>query len=914
MDRAGKSTAKFGKGAEKDLKRASGGLRGLGSAAKAAGGLLAGAGVAAGLKDIATAARDAEVVQVRVEKAAKNAGISWAKYGKQIEGAIQAQSKLTGLDDEDLADSFANLARTTGDANKALKLNAVAADIARTKGMSLSSASSLLARVYNGSFTGAKRLGIEIDKNATKQEVLATIQRKFAGQAEAYGRTSAGSFDRLNVATENLKEKLGAALLPALASVATAATRFVNQMENGTGAGGRFAEVARQIGEGLKGVAVAVAPVVRDVARFVGKHPELVKVAGAVVALGLAVKTIRFAGAITGVSSLLTAMGKLGAGPGRQIGQRITDGLIERFGGRRRAIQATMTSTVTSAGSAAGTAGGAATATAAGEAAGSAASQKKLGRAGGRLGRALSKALAVSVAAGVIGVGVALATQINKEFTEALDDLFGGSGSGRDRGHDSLRPSPLNLLKDIAGVGDGPGKGRLKSAVKKAAGGSRAVPTGGGGMNLMGANRSLAGFAQIGANFGLRVSSGRRATGNRSYHNSGDAIDMSNGTRPTPEMLRYAKFLSSRYGSRLSELIYTPLGYSIKDGRKVAPLARSTHNNHVHVAFDEDGSGPASGRRFGGAQGDGPGRYEATSYGPPWNRMNGTGVTANGTDLRPAKKAYGIAVDPKRIRLGSKLYAWPNPFGHRGRFTAFDTGGAIKGDRIDFYDWRGRSAQMRWGRRPVTLSTSAPGKKMSAAATKVSASVLQTAGGSAGGPLIQQGQAGLNAGAASFEASTSGPLSGPIGAPTGASVADVVAQQRTEAANAQIALAALTPQKDDDLAALGTLEGLLSGQLSGAMASGNNSAISEIAGALKGVRDQIAGLKDSVDANTSQIAEARADAERQLKEQSMARERLGQSQYGVLANAIAEVANGVIGGRTGLGFQSVGFAGGGVRY
>lgn len=103
------------------------------------------------------------------------------------------------------------------------------------------------------------------------------------------------------------------------------------------------------------------------------------------------------------------------------------------------------------------------------------------------------------------------------------------------------------------------------------------------------------------------------------------------------------------------------------------------------------------------------GVFSSTSYGPPWNALNGTGVTATGVDLRPARKAYGVAVDPGVIPLGAKLKINPNPFGHGGEFTAFDTGGAIKGNRIDFYDWRGRSHQTAWGRRSVDVEQTGKG-------------------------------------------------------------------------------------------------------------------------------------------------------------------------------------------------------------
>jgi hypothetical protein len=43
--------------------------------------------------------------------------------------------------------------------------------------------------------------------------------------------------------------------------------------------------------------------------------------------------------------------------------------------------------------------------------------------------------------------------------------------------------------------------------------------------------------------------------------------------------------MAQTYGANLRELIYTPLGFSIKNGRKVPPYATEGHYNHVHVAY-----------------------------------------------------------------------------------------------------------------------------------------------------------------------------------------------------------------------------------------------------------------------------------------------------------------------------------------
>lgn len=101
-----------------------------------------------------------------------------------------------------------------------------------------------------------------------------------------------------------------------------------------------------------------------------------------------------------------------------------------------------------------------------------------------------------------------------------------------------------------------------------------------------------------------------------------------------------------------------------------------------------------------------PGRYGSTAYGPPWGGINGPGEAMSGGLILGggAPHWYAIAVDPTAINHGTLVYVWPNPFGWRGPFLAADTGGAILGHRVDFYDWRGRTTQSRWGRRTVEVS------------------------------------------------------------------------------------------------------------------------------------------------------------------------------------------------------------------
>lgn len=95
---------------------------------------------------------------------------------------------------------------------------------------------------------------------------------------------------------------------------------------------------------------------------------------------------------------------------------------------------------------------------------------------------------------------------------------------------------------------------------------------------------------------------------------------------------------------------------------------------------------------------------QATAYGPPWDAMEGTGVTSTGVNLRHGQQKLVVAVDPRVIPYGTKLRIPNNPFGDPNLiFTASDTGGAIKGNRLDFFVASGRKDQNRWGRKNTVV-------------------------------------------------------------------------------------------------------------------------------------------------------------------------------------------------------------------
>jgi hypothetical protein len=95
---------------------------------------------------------------------------------------------------------------------------------------------------------------------------------------------------------------------------------------------------------------------------------------------------------------------------------------------------------------------------------------------------------------------------------------------------------------------------------------------------------SVDAFNSVARGKGLSLTSGYRP-GSRGFHGINRARDYSNGYSPTPQMLSFATHMAQTYGANLRELIYTPLGFSIKNGRKVPPYATDGHYNHVHVAY-----------------------------------------------------------------------------------------------------------------------------------------------------------------------------------------------------------------------------------------------------------------------------------------------------------------------------------------
>jgi hypothetical protein len=221
--------------------------------------LIGGGGVVVGLKDVVDAAKEAQESQDRLRVTLDDAGVSYKENRKAIEGQIDSLSRLSAFQKTDLRDSYVALVRVTKDATEASQLNALAADVARGRHISLEAATQLVIKAHMGLLGPLKRSGIEItavhtaqdaltdshksfttaqkaaakqlDLNATKLKAIDSLTKTYAGNAKAYGESAAGASDRFHVSLRNLEVQVGTALLPTLSKYLGKASTWLDQLE-----------------------------------------------------------------------------------------------------------------------------------------------------------------------------------------------------------------------------------------------------------------------------------------------------------------------------------------------------------------------------------------------------------------------------------------------------------------------------------------------------------------------------------------------------------------------------------------------------------------------------------------------------------------------------------------------------------
>lgn len=194
------------------------GLTTLSSGRGFAGGLVAAAAIT-GLKRVVDAASNAQQVLGQTRVALEDSGLSWDRYGKQVEAAAASLTKL-GFDDEETLKSIATFSRATGSVSKAISDTALAADVARARYIDLASASNIVLKASLGQAGALRRIGIDARKGASGVELLTLLTEKYGGAAKAAGNDATTANQRLRVSLQNVQETIGSGSLPLVAALA----------------------------------------------------------------------------------------------------------------------------------------------------------------------------------------------------------------------------------------------------------------------------------------------------------------------------------------------------------------------------------------------------------------------------------------------------------------------------------------------------------------------------------------------------------------------------------------------------------------------------------------------------------------------------------------------------------------------
>lgn len=275
-------------------------------------GLAIAGGLAFGLEKSVKAAMEAQTSTTRLDQAFKNAGLAASDYSKQIDKAEAAGRKL-GFTDTETKQSLGGLLTATGNVGKAMKDLAVAQDVMRFTGKSMTDSTKMLTMAMTGSQRAAKQLGITVipvtthmdalkrshmdlttevgktaeaharllDKYATGDAVIAQVTSHIHGQAAAFAGTAAGGMKIFHAEMDHLEVTMGQKLLPALTKVVEKLTAFMTFLSEHQTITEVFAVSLGVLAGAL--LAVAAASAIADLAL----SPFLLPIAAAVVAIGV---------------------------------------------------------------------------------------------------------------------------------------------------------------------------------------------------------------------------------------------------------------------------------------------------------------------------------------------------------------------------------------------------------------------------------------------------------------------------------------------------------------------------------------------------------------------------------------------------------------------------------------------------
>jgi len=162
-----------------------------------------------GLLDAAKAASaDQKSMQLLNNQLRRNANATETQI-QQNNKFVDSLSNQVGIVDDELRPAMGQLVRATGDTAKAQKLLRLALDASAATGKPLNTVTRALSNAFVGNRTQLTRLFPALKES---KDLFADLEKQVGGTA----LQQADPFSKFNVAMDNLKEKLGAVILPYL--------------------------------------------------------------------------------------------------------------------------------------------------------------------------------------------------------------------------------------------------------------------------------------------------------------------------------------------------------------------------------------------------------------------------------------------------------------------------------------------------------------------------------------------------------------------------------------------------------------------------------------------------------------------------------------------------------------------------
>jgi len=137
-----------------------------------------------------------------------------------VEKYIGTTSVAIGITDDELRPAFGRLVRSTKDVEEAQKLLNLALDVSAATGKPLEAVANALGKAYDGNLNALGRLGLGIDQSILKSKdfdlVFNSLTDTFGGFADNEAQSTEKAFARIKIASDEVQEQIGAALLPVI--------------------------------------------------------------------------------------------------------------------------------------------------------------------------------------------------------------------------------------------------------------------------------------------------------------------------------------------------------------------------------------------------------------------------------------------------------------------------------------------------------------------------------------------------------------------------------------------------------------------------------------------------------------------------------------------------------------------------